>query len=211
MSALADWRRETRRRSMLPGSQRDRLIAVARIGFPVAAGLLAIVLIALPLLSSQEFSFLLSKDSAEKSDERMRMLEVTYRGETAQGEPFSISAHSGVQRTSSVPVVVLQGLHAEITRESGPASVSAPSGEFLINENRVLVNGPITLRSTSGYSLDGDRIMVDINAGTVATEQPVSGTIPMGAFSADRFSADIEGRRFVLDGGASLRITPARK
>lgn len=195
---------------MLPGSSRDAVVNAAKWVLPGASLLLLAVLVALPLASRQEFSFLLSKDSAARAGERMRVQEASYRGETARGEPFEIMARSGVQKTSAVPVVVLDGLSAEIRQESGPARVTAPRGEFFIEENRLVVSGPVVARSTSGFSLDADRIEVDINRGRVSTEDPVSGQLPMGEFRANRFSADVEGRHVTLSGGVSLRINPRR-
>jgi lipopolysaccharide export system protein LptC len=210
MSAEAVRIREARRRAMLPGSPRDGLIAIAKWGFPLASGLLLVVLVALPLSATQEFSFLLSKDSAARSGERMRMQEASYRGETRRGEPFEITAQSGVQKTSAVPVVVLTGLSAEVRQAEGPAIVTAPSGEFFIDQNRLVVNGPVVARSASGYSLDGNRIEVDINKSRVSTADPVSGTLPMGTFQANAFSADIKGSEVTMSGGVHLRITPNR-
>lgn len=195
---------------MLPGGPRDAFVSTAKWAFPAAAGFLFVVLIALPLTATQEFSFLLSKDSAAKAGERMRVQEASYRGETARGEPFQIMAQSGVQKSSAIPVVRLEGLSAEIQQAEGPATVSAPSGEFMIEENRLVVDGPVVARSTSGFSLDGDRINVDINADRVSSSKPVSGAIPMGTFRANSFSADIKGRNVTMTGSVQLRITPNR-
>lgn len=210
MSEQAARQREARRRAMLPGSSRDSFIKFAKRAFPIASIVLLVVLVGLPLSASQEFSFLLSKDSAEKANERMRVQEATYRGETARGEPFEIMAKSGVQKSSTVPVVMLTGLSAEIRREDGPATVTAPSGDFFIEENRIVVNGPVTARSASGYSLNGNRIEVDINENRVNASEPVNGKLPMGTFQADSFTADIEGRSVTLSGSVKLRITPNR-
>jgi lipopolysaccharide export system protein LptC len=171
---------------------------------------LLVVLVALPLSATQEFSFLLSKDSAMRADERMRMTQASYRGETSRGEPFQIRAESGVQKSSAIPIVMLTGLTANLQQPSGPASVTAPTGEFLIEENRLIVAGPVVARSQSGFSLDGAAIEVDINESRVRSDAAVSGTLPMGRFRADRFTADIEGRNVVLEGGVKLRITPNR-
>jgi lipopolysaccharide export system protein LptC len=195
---------------MLPGGPRDAFVSIAKWAFPAAAGFLFAILIALPLTATQEFSFLLSKDSAARAGERMRVQEAAYRGETTRGEPFQIMAQSGVQKSSAVPVVRLEGLSAEIRQLEGPATVTAPSGEFLIEENRLVVDGPVVARSASGFSLDGDRIDVDINADRVSSSKPVSGTLPMGTFRANAFEADIKGEQVALTGGVQLRITPNR-
>ncbi len=195
---------------MLPGGPRDLFIATAKWILPLASFVLLVVLVVLPLSARQEFSFLLSKDSAARAGERLRMEEATYRGETSRGEPFEITARSGVQKTSAVPVVVLSGLSARLEQQQGPATVTAPRGEFFIEESRLRVDGPVVARSASGYSLDGKAIDVDISANRVSTTQPVAGTLPMGIFSADSFTADIQGREVRLEGSVKLRITPNR-
>jgi lipopolysaccharide export system protein LptC len=195
---------------MLPGSTRDLFVTAAKWVFPAASLLLFAVLLLLPLSASQEFSFLLSKDNAARAGERMRIEAATYRGETLRGEPFEIVAQSGVQKSSAVPVVMLRGLSARLEQQEGPATVSAPSGAFFIEENRLVVDGPVIARSASGFSLDGNDIDVSIAENRVSTDQPVSGTLPMGTFRADRFSADIQGREVRLDGAVKLRITPNR-
>jgi lipopolysaccharide export system protein LptC len=210
MSDLADRQRDARRRAMLPGGPRDVFIAAAKWVLPLASFALLVVLIALPLSATREFSFLLSKDSAARAGERLRMEEATYRGETSRGEPFEIVARSGVQKTSAVPVVILTGLSARLEQQQGPATVTAPSGEFFIEENRLLVQGPVVARSASGYSLDGNAIEVNISTNQVSTSQPVAGTLPMGTFRADSFTADIQGREVRLEGDVQLRITPNR-
>jgi lipopolysaccharide export system protein LptC len=140
--------------------------------------------------------------------ERMRMVAASYRGVTAAGEHFSLSAGSGVQRSSSVPVVVLTDLRAAIERAPGPATVTAPGGEYNLRTNRALVRGPVVGEGAGGYRVHGDRIQIDLNAGTVASDRPVSGVLPMGSFRAGGFQADIEGRTVVLTGRPHLQILP---
>ena len=209
-SSAAEEQRRARVRAMLPGSTRDHVIAVAKVALPAAAACLLGVLVAMPMFMKQEFSFVLSKDSAPKSDARMRLQELSYRGQTEEGQTFEIKAESGVQKTSSVPVVLLHGLSATIDQQRGPATVSAPSGEFQMDTNRVVVNGPVVADSATGYSLDGDRIVIDINDGHVHSDRPVTGTLPMGTFSANSFAAEVDGRRVVLEGKAHIRLNPRR-
>lgn len=193
---------------MMPGSARDTWIAILRVVLPAAALVLLLLLLWLPLAATQEFSFLLSKDNTEAADERLLVQEARYRGETADGDPFEIRAARAVQKTSAVPVVMLSGLAAEIRRADGLATVTAPSGRYDLESQLITIAGPVEIRSESGYALAGSAIRVDINARTVVSDAPVSGLLPIGAFRADRFAADVEGRRVVLEGGVSLRIAP---
>ena len=211
MSERAERQRQARRRSMLPGGRRDAFVAAVKWGLPVASLLLLVLLLMLPLFANREFSFLLSKDSAGHAGERMRISEARYSGETQAGEPFEITAQSGVQRTSEVPVVVLTGLSARLQQKEGPATVTAPRGEYFINQNRLVVDGPVVARSSSGYSLDGKDIEVDIDKRQVSTSAPVSGSLPMGDFRADSFTADLRGDKVTMQGGVKLRINPGRR
>jgi lipopolysaccharide export system protein LptC len=181
---------------------------ILRIVLPAAAGILLAVLLWLPLAATQEFSFLLSKDTTEAAGERLLVQEARYRGETLAGEPFEIRAERAVQQSSSVPLVLLSGLSAQINRADGLASVIAPSGSYNLDTQMIGISGPVEVRSESGFALDSQAIEVDINARTVRSSEPVVGSIPLGTFRADSFAADIEGRRVVMEGAVALRIAP---
>ncbi len=191
---------------MRPGSGRDRLIRLAKVGFPLAAAGLLSALVLLPLSATRELSFLVSKDSAAPAGERMRLMKASYRGTTARGEPFELLAESAVQATSEVPVVRLSGLFARIDQAEGPATVTAPSGFYDLSRDRITVNGPIEVRSARGFSVDSQSVTVDLGANRIVSRAPVSGQLPMGHFSAERFEADLAGRRLVMEGGVKLRI-----
>ena len=196
---------------MLPGGRRDAFVSMLKWGLPVAAATLLLLLLLLPLFANREFSFMLSKESAGHAGERMRIAKARYSGQTTAGEPFEITAESGVQRTSEVPVVVLTGLSAELQQKEGPAIVTAPKGEYFIDQNRLVVDGPVVARSASGYSLDGKEIEVDIDKRQVSTSAPVSGSLPMGDFRADSFTADLRGDKVTMEGKVKLRINPGRR
>lgn len=199
---------EARRRRALPGGARDRRVAFLKLALPAAAALLTFALVLIPLTQSREFSFLLSKESVAKADERLRMEAAMYRGETADGDPFEVSADDAVQRTSARPVVDLTGLEARLTDDEGPVRVTAPSGAFDMAADNLVVSGPVMLRSRRGWSLDSETVTVSLKNRTVRTDQRVRGRVAVGAFSAGRAFGDVGGRRVVLEGGARLRITP---
>lgn len=205
-SAAAEARREARRRAMMPGSARDTWVAILKVALPAAAVILFVVILWLPLTATQEFSFLLSKDTTAAAGERLLVQEARYRGETDNGEPFELRAERAVQKTSTVPVVMLTGLSARIERADGEARVTAPAGSYNLDTQMIGISGPVEVRSESGFSLDSAGIAVDLNRRTVTASEPVSGAVPLGTFRADSFAADIDGRRVVMEGGVRLRI-----
>jgi lipopolysaccharide export system protein LptC len=173
---------------------------------PAAAFLIGITILVWPLIGAQEFSFLLAKDQVAVAGERLRVNRAEYRGKTSAGEAFSISAGSAIQRSSAEPVVVLTALAARLDGKDGPATVSAPSGRYYLEEDRLDVAGPVKLRSDGGYTLDADTVTIDLKRRTVRTDAPVSGRLPMGNFRSNRMTGDLAGRRVSLVGNVHLRI-----
>jgi lipopolysaccharide export system protein LptC len=195
-----------RQRAALPGSSRDTIFGVLKWLLPAAAVLVLATIVILPLSKVQEFSFLLAKDKVAMAKERLRLDNAVYRGETARGEPFVISAAGAVQRSSAVPIVELRRLSARLQMADGPATVVAPAGRYFMETDRLQITGPVEMRSANGYSLDSATVDIDLNSRAVLTEAPVTGTLPIGTFRARRMRADIQGRRVVLEGGVHLRI-----
>jgi lipopolysaccharide export system protein LptC len=195
-----------RQRAALPGSGRDRLFGVLKWLLPALATAVLATIIIWPLAEAQEFSFLLAKDKVGVADERLRIDNAVYRGETARGEAFVISAAGAVQRSSAVPIVEMRTLKAKLAMQDGPATATAPSGRYFIDEDRLQIEGPVTMDSAAGYSLDSATVDIDLNTRKVATNAPVTGTLPIGTFRAGSFAGDIQGRRVVLDDGVHLRI-----
>lgn len=195
-----------RQRAALPGSAHDTRMTLLKWLLPAAAFAVGMTILIWPLLSVQEFSFLLAKDKVAMSRERLRVDRAEYRGQTAAGEAFAISAGSAVQKSSAVPIVELTRLQAELDGRDGPAAVSAPSGRYFLNEDRLEVAGPVKLRADGGYSLDADTVFVDLKRRRVNTQTPVQGTLPMGDFRADRMAGDLAGQSVSLQGNVHLRI-----
>lgn len=195
-----------RQRAALPGSPRDTVFGILKWLLPAAALLVLAVIVIWPLTKAQEFSFLLAKDKVGMAAERLRLDTAVYRGETARGEAFVISAGSAVQRSSAVPIVELKSLTAKLAMADGPASVVAPAGRYFMETEKLQITGPVTMKSANGYSLDSQTVDIDLNTREVRTDAPVSGTLSIGAFRAGRLRADIPGRKMILDRGVHLRI-----
>ncbi len=207
LSDAARAERRRRRAWAMPGSSHDRVIAVARVSLPAAVGLLTLALAAAPLTSGRDISFVLSKDRVAVAKERMRVTQALYRGEDTKGQPFSITARSAVQQTSFDPVVKLDQLAAKIVLPQGPATLVAPKGRYNLTNEQVGLDGAVNFHSADGYTLDTHDVDLDMQTRKLASRAPVTGTMPLGTFSADRMQADLDNRVVVLEGHARLHIT----
>ena len=208
LSADPDAQRPLSRRQQaaLPGSAHDRRMTLLKWLLPSSAFVIGMTIMIWPLVAGQEFSFLLAKDQVAVAPERLRVDRAEYRGKTGAGEAFTISAGQALQRASAVPIVELTALAARLDGKDGPASVSAPSGRYFLDEDRLEVAGPVRLRSDGGYSLDAETVFIDLKRRTVKTDTPVSGRLPMGDFRANRMDGDLAGSQVSLIGKVHLRI-----
>lgn len=207
-TAIAGRVRTARQRWAAPGSRHDRLIGLLNTGLPVAIGVLAAFLVMAPLTASNEVSFVLDKNKVEVAKERMKLQAATYRGQDDKGQAFALNAGSAVQQSSSVPIVHINGMAADLQMQDGPATLRANQGRYDLNSEQMTVDGPIAFRAANGYRLDTSDATIDLKAKTMRSQGKVTGTVPQGIFSADTLSADLDGRVVRLNGNARLRIVP---
>lgn len=210
MSEVAARLRSQKRFWAHPGSGHDKLVRVSLVVLPIGIGVLAAFLVLAPLVSGGDVSFVLDKNRVDVASERLRLEAADYRGEDAKGQPFRLHAGSAVQKSSAEPIVQLQDLSAEIRLPEGPASLKADHGRYDMDKEQVAVEGPIKFQTSDGYTLDTHDATVDLKTRRMQSGGAVSGKTPMGVFSADQLTADLEKRTVSLDGNARLRIFPNR-
>ena len=206
MSTMAERVRSKRQQLAAPGSAHDRLIAVARLGLPLAVIGLVLLLGLAPLATSHDISFVLAKDRVDVAHERMRVADAVYRGQDAKGQPFQLAATSAVQQTSADPVVRLNTLAATIMLADGPARITAPRGRYDMQSERVAIDGPVRMTDSTGYRVATRDVLVDLKSRRFASRAAVTGETPMGRFSADRLQGDLTQKVVVLTGRARLHI-----
>ena len=206
MSDAAIRSRDSRLVWARPGSPHDRVIRWAKLVLPSLIGALAAVLVIAPLAKRSEISFLLAKDKVDIASERMRVSEALYRGEDAKGHPFSLHAGGAVQKSSTVPVVEMQGLSARITLDDGPAVLRTGSADYNMDNETVRVPGALLFESAGGYRMTTRGVGLDLKARRLVSDGAVEGRIPIGTFTGDRMVADLNARIVRLEGRARLHI-----
>ena len=206
MSAEADLARNTRRIWARAGGSHDRLVRILQIALPALVGALVAVMLFAPFSHRGEISFLLAKNSIEVSQQRIRVEQALYRGIDGRGRPFNISARKAVQRSSADPVVRMEGLTAQIVMPDGPATLNANTGDFDPRRDTVMIAGPLRFTASDGYQLDAGDVLLNLKTRSITSQRSVQGEVPIGRFSADRMSANLDQRIVRLSGNARLRI-----
>jgi len=206
MSELAERERVVKRVWAKPGGTHDRVIQVLKLLLPAATGVVLAFLGFSPLEEKQGFSFMLDKTKVEHAEERMRIQSAQYRGQDSRGRPFVLNARSALQQSSSVPVVDITDMRAQITLENGPAELLARQARYDMERDQVDVQGPILFTSADGYRLGTRDVTVDLRQRRMASRGPVAGRMPLGHFTAGRLEVDLPERRAVLSGRARVHI-----
>ncbi|MGK6319119.1 LPS export ABC transporter periplasmic protein LptC [Sphingomonas sp. DT-204] len=210
MSDIARSTRSQNQRWAAPGSRHDRLIAVLQVVLPIGIGILTAFLVMAPLFTGGDVSFVLDKNKVEVAKERLKLQTARYRGQDTKGRQFQITAGEAVQKSAAEPIVQLYDLAASIELQDGPAQIVADRGRYDMGNQQVAIDGPIRFTAAGGYVLGTRDATVDLRNRTLESGGAVSGTTPLGTFSGDRLTADLEARTVALKGNARLRIVPKR-
>lgn len=210
MTQAADIMRGRRRVWATPGGSHDKLVRTLAVVLPGGVGVLAAILVLVPLSPRGEVSFLLDRNKVAVTGDRLRVGNAMYRGQDNKGRSFQLTAGSAVQRSASVSVVTLDDLIARINLSDGPARLTAPDGAYDFRAEQVKVAGPVTFTAADGYRMTVSNVAIDLRNRSVIGAGGVSGAIPAGTFSADRILADLDERTVTLDGHARLRMAPGQ-
>lgn len=210
MSVEATQIRNRRREFAAPGGSHDRLVGFLAKALPACIGVVAAVMILMPLSPRGEVSFLLDRNKVAVTNERLRVGNAAYRGLDNRGREFTVTAGTAVQKSAAVPVVQMLDLAARLNLNDGPARIDAPRGAYNYDTDKLDVAGPVNFAAADGYRMQTNGIAIDIKDRSAVASGGVEGAVPTGTFSARSMKADLDERTVTLEGNARLRMTPGK-
>ena len=163
-----------------------------------------------PLSPRGEVSFLLDRNKVALANDRLRVDNAIYRGEDANGRPFSLSAGEAVQKSASEPIVRMRDLTARILLPQGPAVLSAEAGSYNFDADTVAIDSEVKFEAADGYSMTARGVSINLKDKTLVGNEGVEGSVPAGTFSADTIRANLADRIVALEGNARLHMVPNR-
>jgi lipopolysaccharide export system protein LptC len=202
--------RSIRDKGAAVGGARDKFVQLLKWALPTVSVLLLGTIIALPFFNKQEVSFLLSRDSIEKTPEVLRMEKPTYRGLDSKGRQFQITAARAIQKSTEDATVELQLMQADLKTADGNAQVTADSGSFDLKKEQLRIAGNISANRADGYTFKTRDAVLDLPTRAAWGVAGVSGDTPLGTFRAGKFRVDLEKGTVLFAGGTKLRIIPKR-
>jgi len=206
LSEAANRQHEIKRHWAEPGSRHDAVIRATKYGLPVVIVVLVFLLAIAPFEKRGDVSFILDKNKVEEAQERMRVEQARYVGEDNKGQKFLIVADRAVQPSSNVPIVTVEGIRARLDLARGPLNIAALKGRYDLEQEEVLIDGPVRVAGPDGYRLATSDVRVDLDKRTMRSRGPVNGEMQLGQFQAGNLSADLDERTVRLNGGVRLKI-----
>lgn len=135
------------------------------------------------------------------------------RGQDQDGRPYELRAQRAFQTVSANPVITMHELSGQIVLddEGQSASITAPRARF-DSETAIMTfpDGQVRLSLSSGGEALLGVASVDLEAGTLNSNQPVSilnDGVRLDAGGVEGFDG---GARLLFTGGVRMVITPAR-
>lgn len=210
MSMQAIEIRNRRRHFAAPGGSHDRLVSFLAKALPAGIGVVAAVMILVPLSPRGEISFLLDRHKVAVTNDRLKVRDAAYKGQDNDGRDFVVRAGTAVQQTADIPIVQMLDLSAQMSLNDGPAHIEAPRGAYDYDAETIAVSGPVQLAAPDGYHMSTSNVSIDVKRKAAVGSGGVRGTVPTGTFSAATMKADLENRTVVLEGNARLHMTPGK-
>lgn len=193
-----------------PGGSHDRLVGLLGKVLPAGIGLVAAVMILVPLSPRGEISFLLDRNKVAITNDRLRADDAAYRGKDNKSRDFVVNAQTAVQQSAETPIVQMLGIKGHLNLNDGPANIVAPRGAYNYDTEQIAVDGPVNFDAPDGYKMTTRNVAIDVKTHVAVGSGGVDGTVPTGVFRADSMQADLENRTVTLEGNARLRMTPGK-
>lgn len=141
---------------------------------------------------------------------KVTMQQPKMSGFQKDGRAYSMRAAQGVQDVRTTTIIQLIDLEANIgMSDKGTARITAPKGVYDSTAEIMDMNGPVKMKSDSGYDLTMRSARIEFKSNKMSTSEPVDLVINGGAIKADTMAVWDNGHRITFDGHVELTMLPA--
>jgi lipopolysaccharide export system protein LptC len=191
-----------------------RMVAMLRIALPLAALLLATVVIVWPKFQNRERSgFTLTPTRVDPSEiEQLTMVNPRFIGMDAKLQPYTVTAKTAIQDKAGSDLILLDQPQADLTQNSGAwITATAKSGRYQQKAQLLDLDGDINLFHDAGYEFHTEQAQIDLANDSATGDVPVTGHGPMGTIDAEGFMILDHGQTVIFTGQSKLHINGGHK
>lgn len=187
-------------------------IALLKKIMPAFTVIVFIALLLWPVLNSKEGSFTLAIDRLDERDENAKLIKPRYVGIDKNNKPVNISAEMAFRKSNDDKDYYLKNLLADMEMSNGTGiKIHATNGMLDAKAQEVILDGSVTITTENNFNLMTDQTLFLLNEKIATGENGVSGTMPFGTFSADKFHVDIDQEIIRLKSNVKLHFDPDKK
>ena len=196
-----------RHRSLL---RYTRIVRLLRWLLPLCALALAAFLLLWPTFNIIELPDVIPISGLEQpTAERSTMTNVRFLGTDSDGRPFTINAERAWHDSDRGETVFLEGVSGSIAVGEGEwTSLQANSGYFEQKSQALTLESSVQVTSSSGYRLESERVLIDLEKGMARSDAMVRGTGPSGDLEAEGFEVSDHGGKFTFSGDVEILLNP---
>jgi len=190
---------------------RRRYVTLLRIALPLAALLLAALVIAWPQLQNRERTgFSLTPTRTDPKElEQLTMVNPRFVGLDSKQQPYTVTAKSATQERAGADLILLDYPQADILLDNGAwATVTGRYGRYSQKEQILDLEGDINVFHDAGYEFHTEQAQVDLANDTIAGDVPVTGHGPGGTIDANGFMILDHGQTVIFTGDSKLHLNP---
>lgn len=123
---------------------------------------------------------------------------------------YEVKAASATQSLADPKVVTFRTIEGRLGLDSaGEAHVTAPDGVYDGNANTLALAHGITVTTTTGYAAQLTDATIDLEAGSLTSDQPLELKSAEGVLRANAVTVSDRGKHVIFKGGVSVTYTPA--
>lgn len=184
-------------------------VRVLKIALPIA-GLLIAAIFAIVSIISTYIPDQLDVESATIEDGKVVMKNPAIAGRNRDGISYSMKADRALQDMKNPDIIQLENIRAQMpVNETMIAQVDAVTGIYDRGRNILDMTAPFTIRLNTGLEAAFRDAHLDINAGRMATQQPVTIQSKEASIVAQSLRMTDKGRTVVFEGDVVVNVDPA--
>ena len=197
-------------RQPLAGRRYSRFVYLAKLGLPIAACALLLLVAVWPRLQTvfESAHFPAPRiDVSEAGD--LHMAQARYTGLDRNNRPFTITAELARQKPDLQGLITLEKPKGDLTTTAGNwLELSANTGLYQQQPQLLDLFGQVALFQDKGNEFHSTTAHIDMAAGTAEGDDPTTGQGPFGNVTADGFRILDRGATIIFKGHAKLDIEP---
>lgn len=186
----------------------SRRVRFLKFALPVG-GVLSIVLLIVAYVVSQFALPSIDPGEARVMDGKLVMNNPKISGTDSQNRPYSLTALRAVQDAEKPTRVTLENIEGSLTiDEDNSAAVSAGQGIYDSIAKTLDLSGKVAVDTKDGMSLRLEGASIDIEAGTLKTDQSVSIDTGRAQITAQSLTVADKGKTIIFENNVKMTLQP---